>query len=226
MGSAFSTAFSDALATHSMSLSALHRALSARGIRVSLTTLSYWRSGQREPEHEPSLRAVAAIEEILALPPGEMESLIERRRGRLAPGLLADLSEDHERIRALLAELGFDSPSDRLIDREVTLKYEVGPDRSPARLTYTMVVEANQAEAHRRAFILRVRPGAETPAIRPLIGFELGETIHDRAHGIVVGEMLLDRPLLPERPPCSSRRSCTGPPIPTTTTTSTGRYAG
>lgn len=192
----FGAAFRDALDARRTSLGALQRSLEARGTRVSLATLSYWRSGQREPEQEGSLRALAEIEQILQLDPGELESLLERRRHRVAPHLLADLSKDHERIRDLLGELDFRSPSDRLIDREVTLKYELGPDRAPIRSTYVVVVESIHAHADRRATVLTVRPGAETPQITPLGGYRLGQLHHDRERGIVVGEMLLDRPLV------------------------------
>jgi len=194
---AFATALDQALTARSMSLGALHRALQARGVSVSLATLSYWRSGQRQPERERSFRALAEIEQVLSLDPGALENLLEPRRRQVPPGLLADLSEDHERIRALLAHLDFHSPSDRLIDREVTLKYEVGPDRAPVKMAYIVVVESIHPHADRRAMILRVRPGSRTPGITPRGGFALGEVIHDREHGIVVGEMLLDRALAP-----------------------------
>ncbi|KRB77396.1 hypothetical protein ASE01_11815 [Nocardioides sp. Root190] len=192
----FGSAFSEALTARSMSLGALHRSLEARGVRVSLATLSYWRSGQREPEQAGSLRALAEIEQILLLDPGALESLIERRRRRVGDDVLADLSEDHEAIRSMLAQLDFRSPSDRLVDREVTLKYEIGADGAPLRSTYVVVVESIQPQADRRASVLRIRPGAEPPRITPLGGYHLGEVLHDRERGIVVGEMLLDRPLV------------------------------
>ena len=193
----FSLAFDRALAERTMSLSALHRLLSARGAGVSLTTLSYWRSGQREPEQERSLHALTQVEEILGLEPGALETLIEGRRRQVPADLLSDLSDDADRIQVLLDELGFRSPSDRLVDQEVTLKYEIGPDRSPVRLTYLVVVESVRVNADRRAFILRVRPGARTPTLSSLGGFRLGEIVHDQERGIVVGEMILDRPLGP-----------------------------
>ncbi len=193
----FSLALDQALSERSISLSALHRLLEARGAGVSLTTLSYWRSGQREPEQERSLRALNEVEEILGLTPGALEALIEGRRRWVDPDLLDDLSDDADRIKVLLDELGFHSPSDRLVDQEVTLKYVIGPDRSPVALTYVVVVESVRVNADRRAFILRVRPGALTPRVTSLGGFHLGEIIHDQQHGIVVGEMILDRPLAP-----------------------------
>ncbi|WP_028656808.1 hypothetical protein [Nocardioides sp. J54] len=192
----FGAAFRDALAARSMSLGALQRSLEARGTPVSLATLSYWRSGQREPEQEASLRALAQIEHILHLDPGALERLLEPRRRRVGLDRLADFSEHHERIRELLGEVGFNSPSDRLIDREVVLKYELGPDRAPVRSSYVLVVESIHPHADRRATVLTVRPGAETPQVTPLGGYRLGRLRHDRERGIVVGEMILDRPLV------------------------------
>ena len=193
---AFGDTFREALEARSMSLGALHRSLQARGVAVSMATLSYWRSGQREPEHSGSLRALNEIEQILHLEPSALERLLERRRKRVAVDLLADLSEDHDVVGALLAELGFRSPSDRLVDREVTLKYELGRDGAPVRSTYVILVESIHAEADRRATVLTIRPGAETPVIRPLGGYQLGRVLHDERRGIVVAEMLLDRPLV------------------------------
>lgn len=192
----FAQAFADALDSRSVSLGALQRSLAARGTRVGLATLSYWRSGQRQPERDGSIRALIEIEQILGLSPGDLESLLEDRRWRLPANALAGLTEDHDIIGDMLAELDFRSPSDRLIDREVTVKYDVGRDGSPAACTYMVAVEGIQAEAQRRATVLTLRPGARLPRITPLGGYRLGTILHDRERGIVVGEMLLDRPLL------------------------------
>lgn len=192
----FADAFNDALADRQMSLAGLQRSLAARGAPVSLAALSYWRSGQRQPERERSLLAVAEIEQILMLFPGELENRLERRRHRMNPHTLATLSDSHEQIRRMLADIDFVSPSDALIDRSVTIKYALDESGSPRSCTYIVEVEAIQDLAERRATLLRVTPHAPPPVITALGGYELGRVRHDPEAGLVVAEMLLDRPLL------------------------------
>ncbi|UZI32779.1 hypothetical protein [Streptomyces sp. VB1] len=57
-----------------------------RGLKVSLSTLSYWQSGRSQPERTSSLAAVTALETILQLPPGALRSQLgpHRPRGGLA----------------------------------------------------------------------------------------------------------------------------------------------
>ncbi len=193
----FAAVFEAALTRRRISLGALHRALEGRGRPVSLATLSYWRSGRREPEQRQSLLALAEIERILLLDPGELERLLTpRRRQKLKPTAMAGLSDRHEVIGRLLAELDFETPSDELIDREVTLKYDLDEHGAPRRCTYIVVVEAMIDQAARRATVLRVEDQvAPAPVITPLGGYRLGRVNHDRESGFVVGEMLLDREL-------------------------------
>lgn len=63
----FATRFSDALRERGMTLSELSKRLSGDGNPVSLATLSYWRSGGRQPG-EASIPIVDSIEGILGCP--------------------------------------------------------------------------------------------------------------------------------------------------------------
>jgi len=56
-------------------LSALSQRPGDRGLQVSIATLRYWRSGQRQPG-EASMESVEAIEEILGLATGELIDVI------------------------------------------------------------------------------------------------------------------------------------------------------
>ncbi|MEW2811136.1 XRE family transcriptional regulator [Streptomyces massasporeus] len=92
----FAEVLQQAVRHSGLSLERVRHRLAAQGIRVSLTTLSYWQRGRSEPERADSLRAVDALERILALPPGALRSLLRpyRPRGRMtAPG--HDLSATH-----------------------------------------------------------------------------------------------------------------------------------
>lgn len=74
--SAFSSALRDAIAARRVSLAWLAERLRADGNPVSKATLSYWRSGSRNPEGPQSLSAVEAIEDLLGLNTGTLMKLI------------------------------------------------------------------------------------------------------------------------------------------------------
>ena len=75
-GSAFSHALREAIDAKKVSLAWLAERLRATGNPVSKATLSYWRSGARNPEGPHSLAAVEAIEEALGLSTGALIRLI------------------------------------------------------------------------------------------------------------------------------------------------------
>jgi hypothetical protein len=85
-GDSFAGALRDAIADRGVSLIWLRDRLVARGNPVSLTTLSYWRSGRRHPEGAGSHAAIHEIEALLGLAEGALTSRIgpNRRVGPLA----------------------------------------------------------------------------------------------------------------------------------------------
>ncbi|WP_232109904.1 XRE family transcriptional regulator [Streptomyces buecherae] len=89
----FAAVFREALRQRGLPLERVRERLETRGIRISLATLSYWQRGRSQPERAQSLRAVDALEDILALPTGALRSLLgpHRPRGR-AVCELQDLS--------------------------------------------------------------------------------------------------------------------------------------
>ncbi|GLZ43295.1 hypothetical protein Acsp05_69190 [Actinokineospora sp. NBRC 105648] len=78
----FPTVLSRAIERSGLSLEHLQRKLAAENIRVSLSTLSYWRRGRTRPERPESLRAVEVIEDVLKLPRGYLVSLLGPRKPR------------------------------------------------------------------------------------------------------------------------------------------------
>lgn len=72
----FASALSEALALKRIPLSELRERLHSRGHPISLTALSYWRSGQRLPERRASLEALPALESILDLAAGSLSKLV------------------------------------------------------------------------------------------------------------------------------------------------------
>src|SRR5881227_4086770 len=72
-GGPFHVALRAAIAARGLPLQRVQHHLSRYGVKVGVTSLSYWQQGARRPQRPESLRAVRALEEILQLPE---ESLI------------------------------------------------------------------------------------------------------------------------------------------------------
>lgn len=91
---AFAAAMSAAMKHAAITLTDLRDQLAAHGHPISLTALSYWRSGLRLPERQASLDALPTLESLLGVEPGELARLVAgpaaRRLGRVTPfdGLL------------------------------------------------------------------------------------------------------------------------------------------
>ncbi len=75
----FSLALHTALSTRGLALHRARQRLAERGIRVGVTTLSYWQRGIRRPDRLESLRAVTALEDVLDLPEDALSRLLEPR---------------------------------------------------------------------------------------------------------------------------------------------------
>lgn len=80
----FAAALSAAMARRSYTLADVRDRLAARGHPVSLTALSYWRSGQRVPLRRTSMEAVPELEAILGLQSRELEGLLPGAQYRQA----------------------------------------------------------------------------------------------------------------------------------------------
>ncbi|MEU1853034.1 hypothetical protein ABZ499_28145 [Streptomyces sp. NPDC019990] len=67
-GGPFHVALRAAIAARGLPLQRVQHHLSRHGVKVGVTSLSYWQQGARRPQRPESLRAVRALEEILQLP--------------------------------------------------------------------------------------------------------------------------------------------------------------
>ncbi|MBW5481539.1 hypothetical protein [Streptomyces bambusae] len=72
----FHLALRTALAVRGLPLQRVQHRLAARGIRVGVTSLSYWQQGARRPQRHESVKAVRALEQILELPDGSLVRLL------------------------------------------------------------------------------------------------------------------------------------------------------
>jgi len=72
----FASAMRAAMAASGVRLTDLRDRLAAKGHPISLTALSYWRSGLRLPERRASLEAIPVLETLLQLEPGALARLV------------------------------------------------------------------------------------------------------------------------------------------------------
>lgn len=199
----FSTALHAAIEASGLSLDSVRRRLLAQGDRVSLTTLSYWRSGRSRPEREASLRAVSTLEEILAVPPRSLLRLLETdagRGGRLVeePVLTsADLFEQPDAVDAVLAdlELPLDDGLSRLSTHDLIT---LDSDRRESRTRTRQVLRADSARINRCLIISVVDdPGRGLPEFTDVAYCRVGRVRGDQSAGILAAELILDGVLGP-----------------------------
>ncbi|MFC4499248.1 MULTISPECIES: hypothetical protein [Streptomyces] len=76
-GGPFHVALRAAIAARGLPLQRVQHHLSRHGVKVGVTSLSYWQQGARRPQRPESLRAVRALEEILQLPEESLIRLLE-----------------------------------------------------------------------------------------------------------------------------------------------------
>src|SRR5690349_10264895 len=111
----FHVALRAASAARGLPLQRVQRHLSRYGVKVGVTSLSYWQQGARRPQRPESLRAVRALEEILQLPDESLIRLLAKAEEHMGPQRPAgrsyrSLVEASSVLERLLAEL--DSPVD------------------------------------------------------------------------------------------------------------------
>lgn len=198
----FSGALHLAIEASGLRLEEIQERLSASGVMVSVTTLSYWRRGRSRPERPESLRAVRLLEEILGLP---VEALIcqlgpRRPRGRWLTHQagsieLDNLWADSASIADLLSELDNRGQHEltRLSLHEV---YLVGPQRQELGLLVRQVVRANIDKLARSVAIYRTDDtGGAVPRLEAVQGCRIGRVRTNAACGLIAGEVVFDRVL-------------------------------
>lgn len=193
---AFASALSAALAHKQIPLSELRDQLISRGHSISLTALSYWRSGQRLPERRPSLDALPALESILDLAAGSLSKLVPgpvaRRLGHVErfDRLLDYPVQDPQVDSSLLGE------SD--ISRVMThVSVRVGPQREIlwARMRRLVVANRDGVEGFTIFMATDADTGAEPIRFEALAGCTVHED-HQPAHNVRRVNLRFPRPLM------------------------------
>ena len=195
----FADALRQAIERRGVSLEHLRGRLNDLGTPLSVATLSYWRSGRSQPEHQTSLDALASLEEILqparwapaltaapVAPPGP-------RGGRMS---LADVMGGTA-VRETLVMLGFDpDASEALVETSMQVTVEIDAEGRARSSVSRCVRKATRDDAHATPLILRIDgPGSQVPDFVARKGCRLGKTHMDVGAGVYGVELLLERPL-------------------------------
>ncbi|MEV6520371.1 hypothetical protein AB0M43_00340 [Longispora sp. NPDC051575] len=201
----FASALDRALKARGLGMDRIQARLARRGLAVSVATLSLWRRGLRQPERVLSLRAVAALEEELGLPPAALSSLLGPAlpRGRYVDrppsGGFGELYRRSASLRQALEDLQLPplshhlNPSLAFLSRH--LLYELDERGAGHRLREEVVARAI-TDVHRYFLINHIDEGSgPVAAIRTGPGCRLGRVRRYSELGSVIAELEFDRVL-------------------------------
>lgn len=192
----FAASLDAAITSRRRTMAGLRRALLARGVRVSSSTLSYWRSGERQPEGASSLEAVAVLEDLLDVPRGHLLDRIGPARRRVPGGVeipSLDLMELPAEQRESLAETVMDGHEFVELTSHVTV--DVDGARRIERAIHRSLVRAVVDGADRIPLFLRLeRPSDRSALFRARAGGRIVDGV-DVAPDFYVGAFVLERAL-------------------------------
>ncbi|MFI9805365.1 hypothetical protein ACIHEJ_13525 [Streptomyces sp. NPDC052301] len=195
-GGPFHVALRAAIAARGLPLQRVQHHLSRRGVKVGVTSLSYWQQGARRPQRPESLRAVRALEEILQLPDESLirllaESDARARAGRPAGRSYRSLIEASDVLERLRSEL------DRPLDGGLhTLGHHecvrIGARRELAGRESHHIVRAHHDGVDRFLAVHHGDPGCSPRdmRVRALENCRTGRVRWDQDTGVLVAELL------------------------------------
>lgn len=197
----FDVALRAAIRTSRLSLERIQHRLRTRGTPVSITALSYWQSGRRRPERPDSLLALQQLEDVLGVPDGALSALLGppkprgRSRGDAGAPPLASLWSDNATAAGLLNQIDTspDSNLTRLSQHDLV---EIDAEGRQRRARIRQLVQAERNGVDRWITVFdNAGTDVPPPAIRTLRSCQLGQVLTDHARGVVVAELVFDRPL-------------------------------
>jgi hypothetical protein len=197
-GGPFHVALRAAIAARGLPLQRVQHHLSRYGVRVGVTSLSYWQQGARRPQRPESLRAVRALEEILRLPDESLIRLLaetgEHSAGRRPSARsYRSLVEASDVLEQLLAELGssLDGGLHALGHHE---RVRIGPRRELAGRESQHIVRAHQDGVDRFMAVHHGDPDSvpERMTVHALENCRTGRVRRHHDTGVLVAELLFD----------------------------------
>ncbi|MFF8262864.1 hypothetical protein [Streptomyces virginiae] len=197
-GGPFHLALRAALAARGLPLQRVQHRLAAQGIKVGVTSLSYWQQGARRPRHPESLRAVTALERILELPDGALVRLLAdpvhgsgpaRPAGRSYRALFSGGGTVERLLDGM--ELPPDGGLHSLGHHE---RVRIGPAGELRVRESQQIVRAHRDGVDRYLAVHHGDPGCDVSRVR-VSAYENCRTGRVRCHpeaGVVVAELLFD----------------------------------
>ena len=157
-----------AIEVRGLGLERIRERLGARGISVTVATLSYWQSGRSQPGRKQSLAALPHLEELLDLDRGSLQRAVTppRDRGRRCPVVdLDSVWPEPPQTRVLRSlDTRWDAELERISLHDVVT---MGPDRSQVSLQVRQVLRARCDGPDRRVVMHCLEdPLAGPPEIR------------------------------------------------------------
>ncbi|MFI2199358.1 hypothetical protein ACH47Z_00965 [Streptomyces sp. NPDC020192] len=195
-GGPFHVALRAAIAARGLPLQRVQHHLSRHGVKVGVTSLSYWQQGARRPQRPESLRAVRALEEILQLPDESLIRLLTDTHERTVAGhpgarsyrALIEASDVLDRLRA-----GLGRPSDCGLHTLGHHEYvRIGARRELAGREAHHIVRADRDGVDRFLAVHHGDPGCRPQDIRvrALENCRTGRVRWDQDTGVLVAELL------------------------------------
>ncbi|GAA1435733.1 hypothetical protein GCM10009601_62290 [Streptomyces thermospinosisporus] len=195
-GGPFHVALRAAIAARGLPLQRVQHHLSRHGVKVGVTSLSYWQQGARRPQRPESLRAVRALEEILQLPEESLIRLLDDSgatpAGRRPAGRsYRYLVETAGAAEELLADLGV--PRDGGLH---TLNHyervRIGARRELAERESQHIVRAHRDGVDRFVAVHHGDPGCapERMTVRALENCLVGRVRRHPESGVLAAELL------------------------------------
>jgi hypothetical protein len=196
----FHLALRAALAVRGLPLQRVQHHLAHRGIKVGVTSLSYWQQGARRPQRPESLRAVRALEEVLQLPGNSLIRLLgvgERSAGmdaeRPSARSYGSLLEVTGVLERLLLDL--ESPADgglHTVGHQERVR--IGAGRELVGRDSQHVVRAHRDGVDRYLAIHHGDSGCDPARVEvsALENCRTGRVRWHRETGILVAELLFD----------------------------------
>ncbi|MEU3754762.1 hypothetical protein AB0H17_18630 [Streptomyces olivoreticuli] len=194
----FHLALRTALSVRGLALHRVQHRLAQRGVRVGVTSLSYWQQGARRPQRPESLRAVRMLEDVLELPPHSLTRLLEPlepRTGAERPAARSyrSLVEESRALERLLAEL--ESPADGGLHTVCHLeRVLIGAGRELLERDSQHVVRAHRDGVDRYVAIHHGDTGCDPGqvAVRATENCRVGRVRWHAKAGVLVAELLFD----------------------------------
>lgn len=194
-----------AIKASGLSLDRIQVRLARAGSPVSITALSYWQSGKRQPERERSLSALRTLERILGKPDGSLLRLLPppKPRGPRGPHRTAEspppniVRFSREVLQPLLAGLDAEDALDQHTNLHLVSLHdrcEIAEDGGQRAVTSRAVFLAN-ADEQRRWLLVYTHDDAATPPprVRAVRNCSVGRVAIDPRHGVVAAELVFDR---------------------------------